>query len=686
MSINVLIYNGPGVSQTSFNHTLTSLRYLLSPNYAVGPVTPTALNSDPWPASCALLVIPGGRDLPYVAALQPGATDRIKEYVRKGGSLLTICAGSYFASARVEWEVGTRLEVVGDRALGFFPGTSKGCAYPGFVYESEAGARLVDVKLSGGDGKQERTARGLYWNGGGYFDGAEGMESKGIRVLARYPEGGEGSGAGKPAAVQCDVGEGRAILWGPHIEFPLNQQPALAASATSGPSASTRSTELIAELEAARWDLLMENLELLGLRCANQTRDVKNVDPMAIVGTLPQMLVSTPSRPHIVPEIVTALETTLSALSDQGYRVLEDAHDTFRFYDASTSSDIIKRARNQKVSNEKELEDLHRDIIVFGDGTLPSVDLTPLFSIATYFEHLSRVRSEVSLLGGDKSPWGIGEALLYSERVTSTQTLLDRNPMLMGALPSPLLSVATQQLSGRGRGSNMWLSPPEGCLQFSLLLRPPQSPTFRPSSLVFIQYLFGLAVVEACRKVLPGGAGDKVRLKWPNDLYVVVEDNAGKETLKKVGGILVTTNFGGDGVVDVVVGCGLNVLNPLPTASLSQLLSAQQSTALTLEQVAATILPMFEQMWGTFVAHGGTFEPFVDLYLKRWLHSDKIVALTTTTPHRDVRIVGITPDYGLLRTVPISGGESRWGRPEYIDLQPDGNSFDMMAGLIRLKK
>jgi biotin---protein ligase len=49
-----------------------------------------------------------------------------------------------------------------------------------------------------------------------------------------------------------------------------------------------------------------------------------------------------------------------------------------------------------------------------------------------------------------------------------------------------------------------------------------------------------------------------------------------------------------------------------------------------------------------------------------------------------VRIVGIT-DYGLLRTVP----ERRaWGAEDegFVDLQPDGNSFDMMAGMIKVKR
>ena len=50
----------------------------------------------------------------------------------------------------------------------------------------------------------------------------------------------------------------------------------------------------------------------------------------------------------------------------------------------------------------------------------------------------------------------------------------------------------------------------------------------------------------------------------------------------------------------------------------------------------------------------------------------------------NVRILGITLDHGLLRTVPEKAG---WNVEEknYINLQPDGNSFDIMAGMIKAK-
>lgn len=49
--------------------------------------------------------------------------------------------------------------------------------------------------------------------------------------------------------------------------------------------------------------------------------------------------------------------------------------------------------------------------------------------------------------------------------------------------------------------------------------------------------------------------------------------------------------------------------------------------------------------------------------------------------------MGITLDHGMLRTARVKTGQAqRYGQPDYIDLQPDGNSFDILAGLIKTKR
>lgn len=245
--------------------------------------------------------------------------------------------------------------------------------------------------------------------------------------------------------------------------------------------------------------------------------------------------------------------------------------------------------------------------------------------------------------------------------------------------------------------------------------------SIRPSNLVFVQYLFALAVVDACQALDPVKAwATKVKLKWPNDIYgeFPVGEASERVELKKVGGILVNTNFGGN-TADVIIGmchshasrtsyrhsrtdagCGLNVLNEPPIGSLAQLEALTRgqgaSSGLSVERVTAAVVTAFERIWNQFLTEENDgFYPFMDQYTRSWLHSwvkrpflaiiltesayrGQTVTLATTEPHTTVRIVGITPDYGLLRTEPLGGGR-------YIDLQPDGNSFDMMKGLIKTK-
>lgn len=115
----VLVYSGPGVSPLSLSHTVLTLSLLLLPHYTVQPVTAQLLSTEPWESNCALLVIPGGRDLPFVEELsmKTKVTRRIREYVQEGGRYLGICAGAYFGSKEVHFDIGGSMEVKGDREL-----------------------------------------------------------------------------------------------------------------------------------------------------------------------------------------------------------------------------------------------------------------------------------------------------------------------------------------------------------------------------------------------------------------------------------------------------------------------------------------------------------------------------------------------------------------------------------------
>jgi biotin--protein ligase len=219
--LNVLIYTGTGASLSSVRHATWSLRRLLGPHYAVLTVSADQILKEPWSATCALLVMPGGADMGYCRTLNGDGNRKIKRYVQLGGKYLGLCAGGYYGSARCEFEVGKKgMEVVGERELGFFPGTCRGLAFPGFVYASEAGARAVQVEVNKSVlGEVDVNSFKSYYNGGGAFVDAEKFEGKGVEILARFGEDlAVEAGEAKAAVVYCKVGEGAAVLTGPHPE------------------------------------------------------------------------------------------------------------------------------------------------------------------------------------------------------------------------------------------------------------------------------------------------------------------------------------------------------------------------------------------------------------------------------------------------------------------------------------
>lgn len=172
------------------------------------------------------MVFPGGGDLAYCSNLNGFGNKRIRRYVEGGGSYLGFCAGGYYGSARCEFEVGNKkMEVIGDRELAFFPGICRGGAFHGFTYNSEEGTRAAEIRYHNDQIKNVQdvpdTTFRSYYNGGGVFvdAGSKEMQDKKVDVLARYtgPIDIDGGSDGA-AVVLCHVGEGRAVLTGPHPE------------------------------------------------------------------------------------------------------------------------------------------------------------------------------------------------------------------------------------------------------------------------------------------------------------------------------------------------------------------------------------------------------------------------------------------------------------------------------------
>ncbi|CAO1638101.1 unnamed protein product [Parajaminaea phylloscopi] len=811
---NILLYSGPGVSTTALAHTRKALQELC-PTYDVRPTSATELALAPWQSTASLVVVPGGRDLPYVEEMgkmrrkedggMVSAQDAVRRWVaEQGGSFVGICAGAYFASTWCCFEQGTDMEVSGPReGLQFYPGECRGTVYKGFVYESDAGARVTRLVAAGTDARIA-----MHYNGGGAFIDAEKYAAQGVSVLARYPTDdadvaqadSRRTYAGQPAVVHCQVGRGQAVLFGTHPEFSLlpESRPVRLTAAPSTLSASTdlgsqgsdvtqpggQEAEAAKQAEMNRSELTAEDqvrrhflancLQHLGLRtiavAPQQTGETSTSSAeLSARGQLSELVLV--GSGDEVQTSLTALSELAAARSSSSTAALPylpgltpgdgfapiasviDTNDAFHF--SAHSNDTLRKCDEAAYDGFKDAEtgeaDLHqvpKYVIVYStrDASSLAHSVRRHWNTSEYLACLDASRQRLQHV-----PYPpLGGMVQYGERVTSTQTMLDKNPKVMSRLPTGFVSFATHQISGRGRGGNSWISP-LGCLQFSLVLHiPPQDPMYASlgntpmavgPKLVFVQYLAGLAVVDAVRTGLGdeyASVGRRVRLKWPNDIYAEVSPAAAAEperkgtfqhlgkTWAKMGGILVNSQYV-QGRWSLVVGCGVNCLNALPTTSLSALIdeenqrrrqsgdSASTSPSSPLapisqERLAGAVLASFERLWSRFISRGGWDAEAASSYSGAWLHGDQVATLTTVDPPVQVRIVGISPESGTLRAVPLeepgaqmqgltSQDAPSWGPSPltssssssssstmpWWELQPDGNSFDMLQNLIKTK-
>lgn len=204
----LFVYNGPGTSQKCIQHTLHTLKLLTDDAFQICEIDAKTLATESWKQECALLVIPGGRDIPYCRWLNGAANKNIASFVAQGGSFLGICAGSYFAGNFVEFAKGTIQEVRGARELGFFPGKVTGPLFGPYDYSSYRSIHLDQLTWY----DESFTSCPLVYNGGGYF--VDAWTAPETKVLATYS-----LGCNYPAIIECRYGLGKAILSGLHFEY-----------------------------------------------------------------------------------------------------------------------------------------------------------------------------------------------------------------------------------------------------------------------------------------------------------------------------------------------------------------------------------------------------------------------------------------------------------------------------------
>jgi BirA family biotin operon repressor/biotin-[acetyl-CoA-carboxylase] ligase len=184
----------------------------------------------------------------------------------------------------------------------------------------------------------------------------------------------------------------------------------------------------------------------------------------------------------------------------------------------------------------------------------------------------------------------MGRRILYREEVTSTQD--EAGEAARRGAEEGVIVISERQTKGRGRKGRLWASPPREGVYFSTILRP----NLRPSQIIQIPLIAGVAVCKAIRRVTPL----EPRIKWPNDITI-----GGK----KVGGILAEMSCDIDRVDHIVLGIGVNVntecsLLPEPTRGIATSLAEKCGEYVSRVRLVQCLLAEFDALYSKFLLSG----------------------------------------------------------------------------------
>ena len=208
---------------------------------------------------------------------------------------------------------------------------------------------------------------------------------------------------------------------------------------------------------------------------------------------------------------------------------------------------------------------------------------------------------------------------------STNQYLLDR----INELNSGDSCVAEYQQAGRGRRGRKWFSPFGANLYLSMFWRLEQG----PAAAIGLSLVIGIVIAE----VLHSLGADKVRVKWPNDLYL---------NDRKLAGILVEMTGKTGDAAQIVIGAGLNmVMRNVQADVVNQGWITLQEAGVTIDRniLAVRLIKELRQSLTLFEQEG--LSPF----LGRWEKLDNFI-------HRPVKlIIGDREIFGTSRGIDAQG-------------------------------
>lgn len=185
-----------------------------------------------------------------------------------------------------------------------------------------------------------------------------------------------------------------------------------------------------------------------------------------------------------------------------------------------------------------------------------------------------------------------GKRIFHYDEVDSTQAVAAE--LASNGAGEGTVVIAEKQTKGRGRQGRNWVSPPDGGIYLSIILRP----NLMPSQIIQIPLITAVAVNTAIRRATPLHP----TIKWPNDIFI-----AGK----KVAGILTEMSCELDGVNYIVLGIGINVNTPSPlltdlSGGIATSLAEECGEHISRVKLVQDMLSEMETIYTHFLTYGFT--------------------------------------------------------------------------------
>ncbi|POP40413.1 biotin--[acetyl-CoA-carboxylase] synthetase [Superficieibacter electus] len=229
---------------------------------------------------------------------------------------------------------------------------------------------------------------------------------------------------------------------------------------------------------------------------------------------------------------------------------------------------------------------------------------------------------------------------------STNQYLLDR----LSELQSGDACIAEYQQAGRGRRGRKWFSPFGANLYLSMYWRLEQG----PAAAIGLSLVIGIVMAEVLHEL----GADKVRVKWPNDLYL--QD-------RKLAGILVELTGKTGDAAQIVIGAGINMaMRRVEENVINQGWINLQEAGITIDRnaLAVRLIKELRTALQLFELEGLT------PYLSRWEKLDNFI-------HRQVKLI-----IGDREIVGISRGINAQGA---LLLEQNGEIKPWMGGEISLR-